>query len=453
MGLEFQQQLLVTLLVKVGVVASLASFLVRSGPFKALLFRERRPLSQSVQLGVFLGVAFALAVAVRVLLRYRAPDLSLEGALLAGLLGGQLAGGVAGALVALPALLNGELVALPLFVVVGVLGGVARRLSPEVEEIWHFSPFVDMNIYRWYQRRFGKPRGDWQMMFFLFIVALQAGYLLLGRASEGRLYYLDPVNNLLFYLDSANNLLKVAIVFASIACVAIPIKIWNNTRNEIMLEEHRRLLVEARMDALTSQMNPHFLFNALNSISSLTRLDPELARLMIQKLSNILRRLLRRQETFTSLSEELSFIDDYLDIEVVRFGDEKLQIAKEVDESTLEMQVPSMMLQPIVENSIRHGLSARLAGGVVRIRSTRRDGRLLLEVEDNGVGMLGETLAQAAGRGIGLSNVQERLWVLYGTDFGFRINSQPGRGTRVEIELPEVAMPATATRSLAQGAD
>ena len=453
MGLESQQQLLVTLLVKVGVVASLASILVRSGSFKALLFRERRALAQSLQLGLFLGVAFGLGVAVRVILKYKAPDLSVEGALLAGLLGGHLAGAVAGALVALPALLNGQFVALPLFVIIGVLGGVARRLSPEVEEIWHFSPFVDMNIYRWCRYRFGKPRGDWQMMFFLFIGALQAGCLLLGRASEGRLYYLDPVNNLLFYLDSANNPLKVAIVFASIACVAIPIKIWNNTRNEIMLEEHRRLLVEARMDALTSQMHPHFLFNALNSISSLTRLDPELARRMIQKLSNILRRLLRRQETFTSLSEELTFIDDYLDIEVVRFGDEKLQIVKELAPETLEMPVPSMILQPIVENSIRHGLSPRLAGGVVRIRSTYRDRRLLLEVEDNGVGMLSEILAQAAGRGIGLSNVQERLRVLYGTDFGFRINSQPGRGTRVEIELPEVAMLATATRSLAPGAD
>ena len=450
MGLESQQQLLVTLLVKVGVVASLASILVRSGPFKALLFRERRALAQSVQLGLFLGVTFGLGVAVRVLLKYKAPDLGLEGALLAGLLGGGVAGVVAGTVVALPALLSGEWVALPVLVVVGLLGGVARRLCSEVEEIWHFSPFVDMNIYRWYQRRFGKPRGDWQMMFFLFIVALQAGYLLLGRASEGRLYYLDPANNLLFYLDSANNPLKVAIVLASIACVAIPIKIWNNTRNEIMLEEHRRLLVEARMDALTSQMHPHFLFNALNSISSLVRLNPELARRMIQKLSNILRRLLRRQETFASLGEELSFIDDYLDIEVVRFGAEKLQIVKELDGETLEMQVPSMILQPIVENSIRHGLSPRLAGGVVRIHSTCRDGRLLLAVEDNGVGMRTKAPAQSSDRGIGLSNVQERLRVLYGTDFGFHISSEPGRGTRVEMELPEVAIPATATRSVAQ---
>ncbi len=440
MGAE-AQQLLLTLLVKVGVVASIASILVRSGQFKGLLFRERRTLAQRLQLGAFFGVLFGLGVAVRVTLKYKAPDLGVEGALLAGLLGGHVAGAVAGAITALPALLNGEVLALPVLVLVGLLGGVARRLSPEVADIWHFSPFVDMNIYRWYQRRFGKPRGDWQMMFFSFIVALQAGYLLLGRAAHERL----------FHLDSVNNWLKAAIVLASVACVAIPIKIWNNARNEIMLEEQHRLLIEARMDALTSQINPHFLFNTLNSISSLIRLDPELARRMIHKLSNILRRLLRRQETFTSLGEELDFMDDYLNIEVVRFGNHKLQIVKEIDEGTLDMQVPSMLLQPLVENSLRHGLSGRLAGGVVCIRSMRLEGRLLIEVEDNGAGMTGEALARATESGIGLSNVQERLKVLYGTDFAMRISSQPGQGTRVQIELPEVTVSAPMARAQAQG--
>ncbi len=441
MGIESQQQLLVTLLVKVGVAASMASILVRSGRFKALLFREHRALGQRLHLGVFFGAMFALGVAVRVTLKYKAPDVGFEGALLAGLLGGNVAGGVAGGLLALPAMLNKELLALPVLALVGMLGGVARRLSPEVQDIWHFSPFVDMNIYRWYQRRFGKPRGDWQMMVFLFIVVLKIGHLLLGRAAGGHL----------FYLDSLNNLMKVATIVAGIACVAIPIKILNNTRNEIMLEEQHRLLVEARMAALSSQINPHFLFNTLNSISSLIRLDPDLARGMIHKLSNILRRLLRRQETFSSLQEELGFIDDYLDIEVVRFGGAKLKIVKEVGESTLEMQVPSMLLQPIVENSIKHGLSPRLAGGVVRIRSARLDGRLVIEVEDNGVGMTAETAARAPHSGIGLSNVQERLRVLYGTDFGFRISSQPGQGTRVQIELPEVAAPAPLARPQVQG--
>ena len=167
---------------------------------------------------------------------------------------------------------------------------------------------------------------------------------------------------------------------------------------------------------------------------------------MIHKLSNILRRLLRRQESFTALSEELSFIDDYLDIEVVRFGAAKLKIEKEVDQGTLDMQVPSMLLQPIVENSLKHGLSPRLAGGVVRIRSMRLDGRLAIEVEDNGVGMTAEMLAGGPSGGIGLANVQERLKVLYGSDFAFRIVSEPGQGTKVQIELPDVTAPSPPAR-------
>jgi len=438
------QQLLVTLLVKVGVVASLASILIRAGSFKHLLFRAERDVSDKLQLGAFFGATFSLGVVVRLILRYKAPDVSLEGALLAGLLGGHIAGALAGAVIALPAFFSGELVAPLVLPLVGLAGGVARRLCPQADDVWHFSPFVDMNIYRWYQRRFGKPRGDWQMMVFLFIVALEMWYLLLGRAVHGHLLYRAPAIRHLFYLDSESNLLKAAIVVAGVACVAIPIKIWNNTRNELIVEEQGRLLVEARMAALTSQINPHFLFNTLNSISSLIRIDPERAREMIRKLSSILRRLLRRQDAFAPLREELQFIDDYLDIEVVRFGPEKLQVVKEIDDRTLDMHVPTMVLQPLLENSIKHGLGRLVSGGIVRIRSICRDGGLLIEVEDNGEGIDPNRGASDDGSGIGLSNVQERLKLLYGADFGFRISSRPGQGTLVQIELPDVGEVAPA---------
>ena len=113
--------------------------------------------------------------------------------------------------------------------------------------------------------------------------------------------------------------------------------------------------MEARLAALTSQINPHFLFNTLNSVSSLIRTDPNQARVMVVKLSKVLRRLLRKHENFSALRDELSFIEDYLAIEVVRFGD-KLRFEKDVAEDTLDMLVPSMLLQPLVENSIKHGL-------------------------------------------------------------------------------------------------
>ena len=120
-------------------------------------------------------------------------------------------------------------------------------------------------------------------------------------------------------------------------------------------------------------------------IASLIRQDPEEARQVIYKLSKILRRLLRQQENLTPLREELSFIDAYLAIEMVRFG-EKLRFVRDIDPATLDLLVPSMLLQPLVENSIRHGLSSKIDGGTIHVRSRLLDGRLQILVEDDGVG-------------------------------------------------------------------
>jgi two-component system LytT family sensor kinase len=221
--------------------------------------------------------------------------------------------------------------------------------------------------------------------------------------------------------------------------VTIPLKIWNNTRNEKKLEEQARLLVEARLAALTSQINPHFLFNTLNSVSSLIRSNPDQARAMVVKLSKVLRRLLRMHDNFTTLAEELSFIEDYLSIEVVRFG-EKLRFVRDVADDTLAMLVPSMLLQPLVENSIKHGLSGKVEGGTIRIHTHRTESRLFLVVEDDGVGISETKLASLLdhGMGIGVGNVNERLKVLFGDNYRMWIESQTGRGTRVQIEVPEL---------------
>jgi two-component system LytT family sensor kinase len=198
-------------------------------------------------------------------------------------------------------------------------------------------------------------------------------------------------------------------------------------------------LVQARLDALTAQINPHFLFNTLNSIASLVRTDPETARQVIFKLSSILRQLLRKHESFSTLRDEMTLIDDYLSIEVIRFGQDKLRIVKEIDEQTLPLMVPSMLLQPIIENAIRHGLSPRLEGGVILIRSQRQDGRLLLEVRDNGVGIPASTLERVFQQGIGISNVRERLRVMYGADFTFQIDCPAEGGTSIRVGIPLVS--------------
>jgi two-component system LytT family sensor kinase len=205
--------------------------------------------------------------------------------------------------------------------------------------------------------------------------------------------------------------------------------------------------MEARLDALQRQINPHFLFNTLNTITSLVRSQPELAREMIVKLANILRELLKEREAFVPFAEELAFTDDYLDIEVVRFG-EKLRVVKEIAEETLAVMVPSMLLQPLIENSIKHGLEPRIDGGTVTLRSRMlTDGRLMLEVEDDGIGMDMERegglslAASGAGDragGIGMRNVRERMEVMYGSRAEVEMVSRPGRGTKVTLALPQL---------------
>ena len=150
--------------------------------------------------------------------------------------------------------------------------------------------------------------------------------------------------------------------------VSTPIKIWNNARIEHRLEEQEKLLLAAKVEALKSQINPHFLFNTLTSVSSLIRSQPDTARMLIQKLSGLLRKLMRSDEQFVTLREELEAIDEYLDIEVIRFGP-RLTVVKAVAPDTLDIVVPSMLLQPLVENSIKHGLSRKVGAGSITLRA------------------------------------------------------------------------------------
>jgi two-component system LytT family sensor kinase len=226
---------------------------------------------------------------------------------------------------------------------------------------------------------------------------------------------------------------------ATVLAVAIPIKIWNNARIEHRLEEQEKLLLAAKIEALASQINPHFLFNTLASISSLIRTQPETARTLIIKLSGILRRLMRSTDHFVTLREELASIDEYLDIEVVRFGP-TLTVAKDISAETLDLVVPSMILQPLVENSIKHGLSRKVGEGRITIKTMLRDGHAVIEVHDDGLGMSEERLGHALGGGIGLSNVNERLRTIYGAGCQLKLTSVAGQGTCASIEIPGLAV-------------
>jgi two-component system LytT family sensor kinase len=433
-----REQYLVVLLIRLGVVASLASILIRFGRFKRMLLREDRTINQRLLLALSFGTIFASGVVIRLIApSYKAIDLGLEGSLVAGLVGGYVAGLISGCIIAIPAMVGHEYLTLPVLAGVGALGGLLRDFAPDPEEIWRFSPLFDLSLYRILARRQGHARAGFQSIFLLAILFSEFVRQSLHHFFPKRMFAVSPE------WPNSHPLNLVAAYAATVLAATLPLKIWNNARNELKLEEQKRLLLEARMDALRRQINPHFLFNTLNSVSSLIRTNPQQARAVVYKLSNILRRLLRKQEDFTSLSEELDFINDYLSIEMVRFG-EKLRFEKQVEPQTLDRLVPSMLLQPLVENSVKHGLSSKVDGGMVRFRSSLKDGRLRLLVEDDGVGIPEAKLATLREQGIGVSNVNERLQVLFGTDYKMWIDSRPGQGTRIEIEIPELQPSAPA---------
>jgi two-component system LytT family sensor kinase len=424
--------ILINLLVKLGVAAAVSSSLVRSKEFKSLLFREERTFLQKVYLVLWFALPITVGVWIRISQKsFLAGDLSFETALLLGVIGGRLAGSLGGVLMGLPALLHGEWAAMPFDVLSGFLAGQLRTMAADKDDIWSFSPFVDQSIFRIIRRNLPRPRlFDWQIMFFWTVVGLRFVQTELAQYFPHSILSLESPDNYWIYS---------AIYAASIAAIGIELKVFNSVRIQIKLEEQERLLLHARMEALQNQINPHFLFNTLNSISSLVRFDPDMARDMIFKLATILRRLLNSGEAFVPLREEFEFIDNYLAIEVVRFGRDKLRVVKEFDPASLDVVVPSMLLQPLVENSIKHGLARKIEGGSVYLRSRVVDSRLVIEVEDDGVGMGGAQLEESSswtGMGIGMANISERLQVLYGGTARMTIDSNEGKGTLIRIRLP-----------------
>ena len=425
--------ILITLLIELGVAAAVSSSLARSRSFKNLLLLERRTPRQTMWLVIIICAPLTLGVLVRTMVpNFLAADLSFETTILLGILVGPLAAMAGGATLAIPAVLHHEYWALPVNLSIAAIFGTLGRFA-DPEDVWSFSPMIDLSIYRWVTRNLRRPQLDRQILLLLLVAGMQL-------ATSALSHYFPRY---FFELNSREWWVQLLICATAPIVVGIPLKIWNAVRVERKLEEQGRLLLEARLDALQRQINPHFLFNTLNSITSLVRSQPELAREMIVKLANILRVLLKDREAFLPLREELRFTDDYLDIEVVRFGD-KLKVVKEIADNTLDIVVPGMLLQPLIENSIKHGLEPRISGGTVTLRSRITDqGRLLVEVEDDGVGMAPERVEVSSvsglvrsGNGIGVRNVRERMQVLYGDLATVEINSRPGRGTKVTLLMP-----------------
>jgi len=207
------------------------------------------------------------------------------------------------------------------------------------------------------------------------------------------------------------------------------------------LDASRTRTVQAQLNFLRAQISPHFIYSALTAIESYIRSDPERARDLLVGFAEFTRWAFREHTQYATLAEELRFVDIYLELERARFGD-RLAVSLRVAPEVLPVRVPSLVLQPLVENAVRHGLEQ--LSGTARLQISAEDGghEAVVTVEDHGVGTDPEQLADVlagrrGGQSIGLRNVDERLRATFGNDHGLTIETGVGAGTKVTMHLPK----------------
>jgi two-component system, LytTR family, sensor kinase len=271
----------------------------------------------------------------------------------------------------------------------------------------------------------------------LFVVALNGLFHIilhfLFLAGPKRPYMVrDTVQTIIYNLTEAYG------IYALLLLLHQAFRYYRRFREgELRASQLETQLSQAQLQALKMQLHPHFLFNTLHSISALVHKDPECADRMIARLGDFLRLTLENsgaQEV--SLQTELDFLRCYLEIERVRFQD-RLTTHMEIDSRALDTPVPNLILQPIVENALRHGIAPRATPGRIEISAKRKNGSLRIEVQDNGPGI--SAISKPNGRfreGLGLTNTRARLRQLYGAEHSFELSDAPGGGLLVAMEIP-----------------
>ena len=422
-----EQLLLINLLLRIAVMAGITSLVLGFRFVGHFLMRASISAADRLKLIALLAAIFVLGVLVRKLIAQGAMDLSLEGALLAGFLGGVWVGTGVGAAIGAVCYLFGETVGLPYYAAAGFVSGALVTTLGMRGEIWNFSLNPFSIIYNFFER-LSRRRLDRNFIpFAVCLIFALARYGLLRRfRSRGMLYGYQPTDDFLTALD------LVVLVFT----LGISLKMVKNARIEMLLREEERQLIHARLMTLRSQINPHFLFNTLNSIAALIRTDAEKAREMTRRLAAIFRKSLDDSGETHVLREELAFLDDYLSIERVRFGDDRLRVVKEVDPAALDAPVPIMILQPLVENAIKHGISRKVDGGVLRIGARRTEEGIDIEIENDGPPFDDCRLDALTARGLGLKNVIERLSIYTCAHGRFDIAPRQHGGAIVHVFLP-----------------
>jgi signal transduction histidine kinase len=296
----------------------------------------------------------------------------------------------------------------------------------------------------WVARRFRIERDNWRravpvhlaagLVFAILQAVLQAAVKYFGLGGDLRPRPYGIILAQLLYTKSHFNYLTYWVIVG----ISHAAEYYRRYRErELAASQLEALLNQSELKALRMQLHPHFLFNALNSISSLIDEDPKSAKKMLARLGDFLRLTLSDsgvQET--SLHRELEFLKSYLEIEQFRFED-RLSVSMEIDPQSLDARVPNLILQPIVENAIKHGVAPRESGGHITIRAMRYAAVLYLQVRDDGPGLHPQrSVGELFDVGVGLSNTKDRLQNLYGHDYRFELENAPHGGLIVTLEIP-----------------
>ena len=411
-------------------MACFAAVVALSHRFRRLLLQEKKNRTQWLAFNFAFGGMLLLGFFSRLIYGYQPADLTLEGIFLLGLTEGWPAGVMVGSIIGMFSLLSGEHLNLLFFIIAGIAGGMIYKARPEKMHPYKTFPLPPLIVYRFfrdYLRDRSVPFEIYPLLTFVLLDSLRM------------IFSFFP--GMVFALTSTNPLAVFFILLFNASCVGIPLWIWNHVQIEEHLSQSNAKLAQARLEALRRQINPHFLFNTLNTISSQSLTNPERSRFLIGELSGMLRRLFDDPREIIPLKQELEFVDDYLNIEQARYGS-RLQIQKEIHPDTEDALIPTMVLQPLVENAVNHGIAPCPKGGQVDIITVPQDGGVIIRVRDNGVGLessqdfaedIGET---RLGEGGGMKNVEERLRTIYGNDYRLTIKNRPGGGTEVEVFVP-----------------
>lgn len=305
-----------------------------------------------------------------------------------------------------------------------------------------YSAFVLLPPLLWLIRKVRIRRDNWWKMVPLNLMAMVAysvcdtTLMAISRRVLAPLFGFGPYDyGVMVYrypMEFANHVLSFWIVVGAVYVID---SLREARDRQIATAELEARLAEAQLQNLRLQLQPHFLFNALNTISSVMHEDVDRADVMLTQLSDLLRRTLRAANSQeVSLEEELAMLKSYLGIMEARFGDD-LQVDFAIDPAVSQAMVPQLILQPLVENSIRHGRDAHSSRVDIHVRAAREDGRLLLQVSDNGPGIPDIEKSEWK-KGIGISNTEERLEGLYGADHELLMENADGRGLIVSVRLP-----------------